>query len=99
MRSIDRSDVQCSSKISISIFPRVKLIPNDLAIKQDINNIQIPKVEIPEENKSLYVCSIMLQKLIRSLNESILCTNHKKYQHISCVCVCVKSVFFFFPKK
>jgi hypothetical protein len=24
-------------------------IPNDLAIKQDINNIQIPKVEIPED--------------------------------------------------
>jgi hypothetical protein len=47
-------DTLCSSKISISIFPRVNLIPNDLAIKQDINNIQIPKVETPEENKSLY---------------------------------------------
>jgi hypothetical protein len=24
-------------------------IPNDLAMKQDINNIQIPKVETPED--------------------------------------------------
>jgi len=26
-----------------------------------------------------YVCSTMLKKLIKSFNETVLCTNHKRY--------------------